>query len=226
MAAYRITLSATQTPDTCGRIGGSPGLPVGSDWPHCRLCDAEMVAFADVVLPQNSPGTFRAGSRIQIFACREHDDIAGTPFSGYSRFAEASRRNRLPADYWLITDGHYLIRFVPPSVEVSQSQRETRLLAQFVNLSVSAKDDADGFKLFGTPYWLQDPEPHLCSCGAPMELLIQIPDGQGFPMTKDAEEQPNSFSATQYCIFLGNQLYLFGCAQQCHPLALWPILQN
>lgn len=81
-------------------------------------------------------------------------------------------------------------------------------------------------KLFGRPYWLQDAEPHRCSCGAPMELIVQIPDGQGFPMAVGADEQPNSFSRTEYCIFLGNQLYVLGCTKQCDPKALWPILQH
>ena len=59
-----------------------------------------------------------------------------------------------------------------------------------------------------------------------MKLLIQIPENYAFPMADGAEEQPDSFSNSDYCLFLGNQLYLLGCTKQCDPLALWPVLQN
>jgi hypothetical protein len=87
-------------------------------------------------------------------------------------------------------------------------------------------ETADGLKLFGEPYWLQNPETHVCACGAPMKLMLQVPENYGFDMSEGAPQQPNSFSRTQYCLFLGNQLYLLACAKQCHPLALWPVLQN
>jgi hypothetical protein len=59
-----------------------------------------------------------------------------------------------------------------------------------------------------------------------MRLLLQIPDGFGFDMAEGAPEQPNSFSCSKYCLFLANELYLLACTAQCHPLALWPALQN
>jgi hypothetical protein len=59
-----------------------------------------------------------------------------------------------------------------------------------------------------------------------MRLLLQIPEGFGFEMAPGALPQPNSFSTKQYCLFLGNELYLLGCTRQCHPLAVLPVLQH
>lgn len=99
---------------------------------------------------------------------------------------------------------------------------ELRLLPQSVVATATEDDGEDGFKLFGEPFWVQDAEPQVCTCGSPMKLLLQIPDGFSFSMASGA----NSFSHTEYCLFLGNQLYLLGCAKQCNTLALWPVLQN
>ncbi len=225
MSAYRVNFSANQT-GACGQVGGNPGIPVGDSWPRCNLCNAEMIAFIEVILPETDAGVFKQGSRLQIFACREHDDIAGTIYADYTLFDRIARIEKLPPEYWRTTDGHYLVRLLPPSQAITSTRNESRLVQQFVTLNPAPTESDLGLQLFGSPFWLQDPESHICSCGAPMELLIQIPEGQGFAMAKGAEEQPNSFSATQYCIFLGNQLFLFGCTKQCNPLALWPVLQN
>lgn len=154
------------------------------------------------------------------------DDISGTIYSDYSRSDSVRRQQVLPPEYWNISDGHYLLRLLPPSVRTSESRPESRLIAQVVLGSPTDDDGEDGFKMFGDPVWLQDAEPHICSCGAPMRLLLQIPSGLGFPMANGAEPQPNSFSSLEYCLFLGNQLYLLGCTKQCNPLALWPVLQD
>src|SRR5262249_16386205 len=145
------------------------------------------------------------------------------------QFSSAGMSKRLPPGYWDVHDGHYLIRLIPRSVTVAKSKRESRLLPRAVQLTrrderVSAPSDS--FKLFGVPAWLQDPEEHECSCGARMRLLLQLPGNSGFDRSEVAAQQPNSFSADEYCLFLGNQLYLLACERQCNPLALWPVLQN
>lgn len=196
------------------------------------MCDAEMVAFMELVLPLSESNPFKVGSQLQIFACREHDDITGTIYSDYTPFVTASRSLELPDDYWNITDGHYLLRLLPPTEATVASRHESRLLPRWLRATEMRDQDPDPFKLpdtlqlYGEPNWIQEPEPHNCSCGAPMKLLLQIPDGYAFPMADGAPEQPNSFSATDYCIFLGNQICLFACSSQCHSHALWPVLQS
>lgn len=216
------------TQDLRGFIGGAPPLPTDSAWPTCRLCGDDLVHFLDIELAEGvSP--FKPGSRLQIFTCRQHDDIAGTIYSNYDPFQSATMSKQLPDRYWEITDGHYLLRLLPPNAPVSENSVETRLVLQ--NLRQLKREDSEhnplvAFKLFGHPSWAQDPEEHLCCCGNPMRLLLQIPENAGFDMTAGAPQQPNSFSRSQYCLFLGNELYLLACTAQCHPLALWPVLQN
>lgn len=152
--------------------------------------------------------------------------MAGTIYTDYTPFEDASSSKELPKEYWNITDGHYLLRLLPPSQTLDAARSESQLMHQFIVATPLDDQSADGFKLFGEPHWFQEPELHTCSCGAPMTLLLQLPENYAFPMADGAEEQPDSFSATEYCLFLGNQLYLLACTKQCHPLALWPVLQN
>lgn len=192
------------------------------------MCGSDLIHFLDVELPERS-SPFKAGSRLQIFACREHDDVAGTMYSDYNRFGALAMSKRLPDAYWEITDGHYLLRLLPPNTPVKSRGSENRLALQ--NLQLTKKEDTEGdplmaLKLFGHPSWAQDPEHHLCSCGKPMQLLFQMPENSGFDMAAGAPQQPNSFSPSQYCLFLGNELYLLACTAQCHPLALLPVLQH
>lgn len=226
MTTYSLHVTSEAALAACGRIGSAPQVPIGDEWPRCRICNDELVAFLDLVLPVSDSSSFASGSRLQIFACRQHDDIAGTIYSDYAAFSTASQSHALPPHYWDISDGHYLLRLLPPSQKTAGARNELRLLPQFIVATPTRDDGEDGFKLFGDPFWVQDAELHNCVCGAPMRLLLQIPVGYGFRMADHAPQQPNSFSATEYCIFLGNQLYLFGCTKQCHPQALWPVLQN
>jgi hypothetical protein len=224
MMTYHLDLSVDAKVNVCGQIGGSPGIPISTEWPRCRLCGTRLIAFLDIVLPDSGSSQFASRGRLQIFACRQHDDIAGTIYSDYAVFDAASRQRTLPREYWALSDGHYLLRLLSPSTETISSESESSLACQ--SIVASPSDNRSGFQLFGEPDWLQEEEVHDCFCGAPMRLLLQIPEGLGFAMSSEAKEQPNSFSTTEYCLFLGNQLYLFGCTRQCHPLALWPVLQN
>lgn len=228
MLCIELSPIRADTQDPRGFVGGTPPLPAGSNWPTCRICGDELVHFLDVELPADA-APFQAGSRLQLFACRQHDDIAGTIYSDYGRFESASRSERLPENYWNISDGHYLIRLLPPDAAAIAGRPETRLALQ--NLLQARTEDSVtqakmSFKLFGQPSWAQDPEDHVCCCGAPMKLLMQIPANFGFDMAPGAPVQPNSFSRSHYCVFLGNELFLLACTAQCHPLALWPVLQN
>src|SRR6185503_9030224 len=83
-----------------------------------------------------------------------------------------------------------------------------------------------GVKVGGTPSWVQQPEVHVCCCGSRMAFIGQVPLDHPFPKLPDAPEQPDTFSAEDYCLFLGNETYLFACERQCHPGAVWPVLQN
>ena len=209
-------------------IGGTPSLTAGTAWPTCKFCRERLVHFLEIELPATSELPLLAEARLQIFACRQHDDIAGTIYSDYRLFQSASLSKALPKNYWQLNDGHYLIRLLP-NASVGGTQREERLVVRHLDVACHSENNdspSNTFKLFGDPAWVQDPEVHVCSCGGAMRLILQIPDGFGFDMAVNAPEQPNSFSSKQYCLFLGNQLYLLACERLCNPLALWPVLQN
>lgn len=228
MRYFELKESGAEIEDQPVFVGGTPPLPSGSQWPNCRICGDMLVHFLDVPLP-NESAPFKASSRLQMFACREHDDIAGTIYSDYRRFDNAGSSGQLPERYWEITDGHYLIRLLPPDAITAPGETEKRLALKRLSLVSKVDSEADpamSLKLFGYPNWAQDPEEHVCCCGNPMQMILQIPDGFGFDMAVGAPEQPNSFSHRQYCLFLGNELYLLACTAQCHPMALWPVLQN
>lgn len=39
-------------------------------------------------------------------------------------------------------------------------------------------------------------------------------------------EQPDAFSAGDYGLFLGNDVYLLACPAACDPAAAWPVNQH
>src|SRR5262245_44966003 len=156
MDCFELTPVPASKQDDLGFIGGTPPLPADSVWPSCRICGDHLVHFLDIALPECcSP--FKAGSRLQIFACRQHDDIAGTIYSNYERFAAATRSNRLPDAYWEITDGHYLLRLLPPKTPVTSNSSESRLALQNIKLTRGADSEVEplvSLKLLGHPSWV------------------------------------------------------------------------
>ena len=232
MSHLQLSPSTENGPKTIGAIGGRPHLPSDTDWPTCRMCGENLVAFLDIVLPNAKCSDFAEGSRLQVFGCYKHDDIAGTIYTDYEPFENASQTSKLPAEYWNISDGHYLHRLLPANQSTTAANPEDRLLVRALNATEAADLANDTFppsdvlQLFGKPCWLQEPEEHTCACGAPMMVLLQVPEGFAFAMADGAPEQANSFSATDYTLFMGSQLTLLGCVAQCHPQALWPVVQG
>jgi hypothetical protein len=172
---------------------------------------------------------FRPGSHLLVFMCPEHNEIdCDLVYTG-------QEPRELPPNYWLHTRGHSLLVLNPPGIEEVTHEPDAYLQPQELIFAkkqetITAWDTmevgASEFKVGGVPAWSQDPEGFVCACGAPMEFLCQVPDGFGFDKLADAPKQPDSFSAKQYCLFLGNDVYIFACAAQCHPRAVWIALQN
>lgn len=57
-------------------------------------------------------------------------------------------------------------------------------------------------------------------------IVCQLPGGYGFEKLDDAPEQPNSFSAQEYCLFLGNIVFILACENNCKPRALFAVCDN
>ncbi|MFC6022032.1 hypothetical protein ACFP2T_38445 [Plantactinospora solaniradicis] len=202
-------------------IGGWPILDPGQPWPVCR-CGTRMALFFQLDLPPDVP-TF-GGDHLLAFQCPRHNEACFPP-----------REKQLPPLYW---------NQPPPPNEMSF----WRILRQGAGVTAATADpylqplrlmleraeeagDRNGngtfaFKVGGLPAWLQGPEHYRCACGSELAFLGQVPENLGFPKQPEAAEQIDSFSANEYCMFLGNEIYLLACPARCDPAAVWPVNQN
>jgi hypothetical protein len=163
---------------------------------------------------------FKAGSHFVLFMCPECNEIPSF---------EADLDSKLPNEYWLTTEKHFYAALFKPEELVAPSHAAKSLLQSFglsFSLAVDTHLAEQGLRVGGEPDWIQDAENHVCCCGAEMRLICQIPENFGFPKTISAPEQPDSFSSEDYCLFLGNEIYAFGCSRQCDVRAVWITVQS
>ena len=197
-----------------------------------------MVLFFQIEIEARFQLRFGAGSQLAAFMCPKHNEIRS--------ICPETRRNyqvkpkspfrKLPDGYWRRNPGHFKLWLLPPNAERQFEDADEYLVPreltfrkreeEVVDNGLGRINGSQGFKVGGLPFWPQDPEYYQCSCGGAMSFICQVPDCYGFEKLPAAPEQPNSFSASEYCLFLGNDVYLFGCAEQCRPEAVWPVLQN
>ncbi|ODA30055.1 hypothetical protein A6X21_06875 [Planctopirus hydrillae] len=163
---------------------------------------------------------FEDGSHFLLFMCPLCNEIPS--FAAYSG-------GQLSGDYWSRTEGHYFACLSKAGSSESIRLAEAILIAKelfFEPLKDVAEHLPDTIRLGGEPFWLQEPEPVICSCGSNMVLISQIAENYGFDKQPGAPEQPDSFSANQYCLFLGNEVYIFACPRQCDSRAVWVTVQG
>jgi hypothetical protein len=156
---------------------------------------------------------FQIGSHLSIFMCPEHNEIPS-----FDQF------HQLPVAYWDKTEGHWYATLSKPCSEVQFASPQFLQPAKLV-MSNSAKNHWS-LSVGGEPLWLQDPEQFACACGSDMHFVCQLSDGFQFPKLSEAPEQPDSSSADDYVLFLGNEVYVFACPNQCNPRAVWVTVQN
>jgi len=156
--------------------------------------------------------------------CPVHNDIP-----------ELQSPGRLPERFWELGPGHFRLYLTRPGVGEQSAETEPHLRPFGLRFAPSPEEiqvvgavriGSQGLKVAGEPSWAQDPEWYTCACGSEMAFIAQVPENFPFPKNSSAPEQPDTFSADDYCLFLGNEVYLFGCTAQCHPEAIWPVLQN
>lgn len=231
MIIHRVSLHRVEHPGRVARssVGGYPILADGQEWPRCKLCGLREVLFFQMDLPGESGLPFAAGSHLLVFMCPKHNEI---PALG----SDVASGGRLPDGYWDRNEGHYRLILNPPGVPEVVHEREPHLI--YSEMVLHADEEAasgpeapylygsEGFKVGGIPSWAQDPEEHRCSCGAAMAFICQVPLDHGFLKDEQADSQPDSFSTEEYCLFLGNEVYIFGCNSQCGPLSVWAVVQN
>jgi hypothetical protein len=203
-------------------IGGAAVLPAGMKWPHCA-CGQRMVLFFQLDVAEEFGLPFAPGSHLSIFMCPADNDAP-----------EQFRKHRLPAQIWKRRrqiDGKkrfYELVLHRPGSREQVHPVEPSLVRRGLRFDRKPEEvtGAQGFKVGGHPFWVQMPSYHQCACGAEMRFLCQLPENFPFRKTREAPEQADSFSRNDYCLFLGNCVYLLACEAQCDPLAVHPVVQN
>jgi hypothetical protein len=222
----RISLEANAAcaAGTRNSVGGYPWLPIAADWPACGQCGRRLVLFLQFEMRSDFGLPFLVGSQLLVFMCPMHNDIP-----------ELYADNQLPQEYWNHGGDHFALYLVRPGTGQPFREEEPHLRSfplrfepsvDEVDVVGSLRVGSQGFKIGGVPSWVQGAEWHTCSCGSRMEFVGQVPEDFPFPRRPEAPQQPDSFSSDDYCLFLGNEVYLFACAAQCHQRAVWAVVQN
>jgi hypothetical protein len=210
-------------------IGGTPFLSPELSWPTCA-CGEKMVLFLQFEIRPEFDLPFAPQSQFLFFMCPVHNDCAEQWPGGV-----------LPEEYWKErklysgqNPGYELLLCSGALPSESGSEPHLRAIELHRRQTVEVPDQTDSecvrgldsLKIGGLPHWAQETVEYRCSCGAEMAFLCQIPLDYGFPKAKGAEKQPDSFSSNDYCIFLGNETYVFACSNQCTPRSLVAVCQN
>jgi hypothetical protein len=219
---HLVKVTETPADASCrNTVGGSPFMPPGSSVPRCRLCNARMVLFFQLDIRSEFGLPFRDGSHLLVFMCPTHNEPPLLP-SIYND-------SPLPESYWDAETGHYSLLLFPPSDLISDGHLDEHIASYSLSFEHAQEEihnfgefdiGSYEFKIGGVPGWMNYSIDKRCTCGGEMTFICQTPDGFGFKQTPAAPEQPDSFSSTEYCLFLGNQVYILACNRQCDPRAV------
>ena len=201
-------------------VGGSAILPKDCTVPACRRCNSKMFLFIQFDIQGAWQTAGKDRSHFVLFMCPKCNEIPS--------FDELSD-GKLPEKFWEVsTEGHFFTAlFAPDQVEQVLAQ-DPILVAQKLRFESTSESGyiPDRICVGGKPVWLQSPEEFTCSCGSKLEFISQISENLGFEKQTDAPSQPDSFSANEYCLFLGNEVYIFACPRQCDPRSVWITVQG
>ncbi len=205
-------------------VGGWPLLGAGEQWPSCS-CGRRMVFFFQLDIPDDLPPF--AGDHLVVFHCPVHNEAL-------CEWEDP----QLPERFW--EEPQWYERFwrimlfrgeVAPAAE-ADPYLEPRTLS-LRSAVVDLEEGGVEFRIGGTPSWDEDwypegqePWNYRCPCGSGFAFLGQLPLTFGFETWPEQPEQPHQFSAGEYGLFLGNEIYLLACTARCHPAAVWPVLQS
>lgn len=194
-------------------IGGYPFVPDGYGWPICPYTNKKMVLFLQLDLP-NEMG-FGDDRHLSIFMSPEINEIPSFNF--------IPPGENLSEEFWAKREKHFKA-YIFNGKGTTFEEPDQYLEYQYVSVVESGSDN--DIKLGGIPDWLQDPEVPIGPKGEEFKLVLQVPENYGFPRKSDAKEQPDSFSSKEYCLFLGNQIYVFASIEIEHSEAVWIVVQG
>lgn len=206
-------------------LGGAPVLPAGISRPRCKMCGQLLTAFFQAEIPSGLDVPFEPGSRLTLFACPTHDDCPGHI---YTDGAINPPSGRLPERFWEDNDGHYAAYFSRPAFELTTHPSDGRIVPVALAIEVEHEEAEPElqFKIGGAPALLDEPAEYTCCCGAPMDLVCQLPPDLEIPIEPEAPRQPNGYSDETYVLFLGNATYVLACSNQCDPRAVLVIVRG
>lgn len=252
MITYTVQTTAT-VGNIRDSVGGRPILPENVPLPVCE-CGKRMTLYFQFDIRTEFGLPFITGSHLSVFMCACHNDapaaIYGEPLP--DRFWTSRRSSMKKIRFYeillhgpgipevihsederLVAQGMHFSREAEEIRQEDAEGNETVVTLEphpkYPGTSLDAGKPVrgrPGFKIGGHPSWAQDTELHTCCCGAEMRFLCQIPEDFPFRKRPEAPSQPDSFSANDYALFLGNSIYLFACESQCSQWALIPVCQN
>ncbi|MDB5386827.1 MAG: hypothetical protein JWM11_2473 [Planctomycetaceae bacterium] len=199
-------------------IGGRAKLPSEIDVPRCRKCSAQLLLFLQFDIDCAWCLPFVAESHLAVFMCPQCNEIPSFEFP----------TGQLPAQYWDKNEGHFFAVMSKPSSMESVRHAEPILVTKELQFEPMAQDGhaPDTIRVGGNPFWLQGSERFVCTCGSEMAFVAQIAENFEFEKQVNAPEQPDSFSSNAYCLFLGNEVYIFACPEQCNSRSVWITVQG
>lgn len=219
MTRYKARLVAPVEDLPRCSVGGDGILPTELQVPACRNCGSQLLLFVQLDIDPNWSLPLAANSHLVIFMCPQCNEIPS-----FDEFPAG----KLPQRFWETGEGHWFAALSRPDAAETVLRQEPRLVVK--QLAFSPTEEMghlpDSIVVGGPAYWLQDAVSYQCSCGAEMSLVMQISENFGFEKQPAAPSQKDSFSDDEYCLFLGNEVYVFACPRQCDPRAVWIMVQG
>jgi len=128
----------------------------------------------------------------------------------------------VPERFWDNQMQHFRIFVFGPDAPLVASPEPDPYLEHQALDFVAREELGDPFlAIGGEPKWYQDAETH-----PGFDFIGQLSENFPFRKRASAPEQPNTFSDNDYCLFLGNSIYLFARPEPRDPREIWIVLQN
>lgn len=199
-------------------LGGDPLLPVGQAAPLCRDCGEKQLLFFQFQIDGKFSLPLANGSELVVMMCPNCNDIPSFNYiSG----------GKLPPKFWNSEQTHFFAAVWRPDTKLDQAPTDPLLVETAIKFEPAQPgDSASLLTVGGEPEWLQEPMQFACGCGATMDFVCQLPESFPFPARDGVRPQPNSFSMSDYCLFLGNRVYIFACSKSCSERAVWAAVQS
>ena len=188
--AYKPVLSDGDGVATDSKLGGTPYLQQGSDWPLCGNCE-DPIALAVQINPAQLPEPLRkefGTDLIQFFYCTSDKPLCVDEAEAWEPYSTASICRQVaiagdsatPTRRPLTELGPFVIRSWQSADDYPHWEERAQLGVELDDSEADLANDLNlsGDKLSGWPHWVQGIEYPDCSeCGKTMRLVFQVDSG-------------------------------------------------